>query len=896
MANALFGRKRFEKEMNEELQLHIEMQTQAYIKSGMAPAEARRKALIAFGGIENIREEVRETRTFTWLEDIVRDVRIALRGLVREPWFSVVCIFILTLAIGANTTVFSIINATFLRGLPYREPDRIMELWEVRGDNGWTNVNYLNFLEWCERQDSFSQLAMFKGDSGKMQDGTKSALLSCGLVSDGYLELIGVKPTIGRSFTTADDKPGAPHVALITADTWRDHFAASPDVVGKIVMFDDKPVEIIGVLPETFRHYQGVQLFLPLGPYAESIYMTSRDNRNGNVVLGRLKPGVSEETARAQMKAIAATLEAAFVENREISADLAPFQDRIGKEAHERIIFLFAAVGLFLLIACVNLSNMFLARGMTRSREMAIRAALGATRGQIVRQLLVESVVLSAIGGVTGLVVAWQTSAFVSRLIPWGIRTMMGGDSAFDYRVCLFAIALTFATGILFGLAPALRLSHTRPSAAMKEEGGAPGRRGRFSGSDFLVMAQVALVVVLLVCTGLLVRSLERVLSTPSGIDADKLITFEVSGPNSSTFQTKPNDFVRFHLETLQRIESIPGVESAAFCASMPYTWNTCQMNIYPLDRPAPEYSKAPFAYAHWTSPDIFRTLGIPLLKGRTFPQDDPVMTYPEGVRLSEVKEFEKVFDDVVVDCVVNKRMAEMMWPGEDAIGKALHLGPVGPGLGTAVVCGIVGNTRQNSVERGDVPEFYISFRSLPIPQGGFYFAVRSKGDPVAMMQTISKSLSDFHPNAPVHNMHLMEERMSWSVSDRKFTVQMLSAFAIAALVLAAAGIYGVMSFLSARQTRQIAIRLTLGARRREVLMGVLRRGAIMLAVGLGVGLVASLFAQKFIRSQLFGVSGTDPFTFFAGAVILMGIGLVACFIPAFRASRVNPMETLRSN
>jgi predicted permease len=896
MANALFGRKRFEQEMNEELQAHIEMQTQAYIKGGMDPIEARRKALVEFGGMENVREEVRETRAFTWLADIMRDVRIAVRGLIREPWFSVVCIFILTLAIGANTTVFSVINATFLRGLPYPEPGRIMELWEVHGDKGPTSINYLNFKEWCERQDSFSQLAMFKGDGGKMQDGTKSALFACGLVSDGYLELLGAKPVMGRAFTTADDSPGASHVALITAATWREFFAGSPDIVGKTVMFDEKPVEIIGVLPETFRHYQSVQLFLPLGPYAESIYMTSRDNRNGNTVLGRLKPGVSEATARAQMKAIAATLESEYVENREISANLAPFQERMGREAHERVLFLFAAVGLFLLIACVNLSNMFLARGMTRSREMAIRAALGATRGQIVRQLLVESVVLSTIGGVAGLLVAWLASGFVSRLIPWGVRNMMEGDSAFDYRVSLFAIALTFATGLLFGLAPALRLSHTRPSAAMKEEGGAPGRRGRFSGSDFLVMAQVALVAVLLVCTGLLVRSLERVLNAPNGIDADKLITFEVSGPNSSIFQTKPNDFVRFYLETLQHVEGIPGVENAAFCASMPYTWNTCQMNIYPLDRPAPEYSKAPFAYSHWTSPDIFRTMGIPLLKGRTLQSDDPVLVYPEGVQLTNLKEFEKVFDGLVVDCVVNKRMAEMLWPGEDAIGKALHIGPVGPGLGTAVVRGIVGNTRQDGVERGDVPEFYISFRSIPIPQGSFYFAVRTRGDPSAMMESITKSLSAFRPDSPVHNMHLMEERMSWFVSDRKFTVQMLGAFAIAALLLAAAGIYGVMSFLSARQTRQIAIRLTLGARRREVLMEVLRRGAIMLAAGLVVGLVASLFAQKLIRSQLFGVTGTDPLTFLAGAFILMGIGLVACFIPAFRASRVNPMETLRSN
>ena len=895
MANSLFGKQRFERDMNDELQLHIELQTKANIEKGMGPKEARRQAMIEFGGIENVREEARETRALAWMTGIWRDVHISVRGLLHEPGFSVVCVFVLALAIGANSTVFSLINATFLRSLPYHEPDRIVQIWETMSGSGRTSVNYLNFKEWQERQDCFSRIAMSLGGGVTMRNGMKSARLQGDYITDGYFELLGVKPAIGRSFKQEDDLSGAPGVAVITAGVWHDHFGADPDIVGKSVQVDNRMITIIGVMPDNFRHYQDADIFMPLGPVAESMYLTSRNNRNGNTVLGRLAPGVELPAARTQFMSIATALAKTYPQNEGVSVDMAPMQEAMGQDSHERVFLLYGAVGLFLLIACVNLSNMFLARGMARTREMAVRAALGATQRQIVRQLLIESLVMSAIGGVLGIVFAWQASSFVGQLIPWEIRHTLDGGNAFDMRVCLFAIALTFITGIIFGLAPALRLSHTRPSGALKENGGATGRKGHLSGSDILVMAQVALVAVLMVSTGLLVRSLQRVMETPSGINPDNLITFQTAGPTISTFRTDPNSVSHYYLDTLDSIEQIPGVESAAFCGSMPYTWQTSQMTIYRMDRPVPEHSDRKFTYMHWASQDVFRTLDIPLLKGRLFDDGELVFKYPDGVPVAP-ENFERIFGGLVVDCVVNKRMAEMIWPDEDPIGKRLHMGPPEMEMGTAQVVGVVGNILTSGVENGEVPEIYVPFRSLPIPNGVLFFAVRSRGDPADMMRTISQRLSDLRPDHPVYDMHLMEERMSWFVSDRRFTVQILGAFSIAALLLAAAGIYGVLAYITARRTREIAIRLTLGATRRSVLWNVLRHGTLLITVGLGIGLVASFFIQKLIQSQLFGVSATDPVTFLLGAIVLTVVGIVACLIPAWRASRIDPMSTLRSN
>jgi predicted permease len=554
----MFNRRKLEREMNEELQLHIELQTQSNVDKGMPPDEARRRAMIDFGGLESVREEARESWAHAWLTGLWRDIRLAVRGLAHEPGFSIVCILILTLAIGANTTVFSIINATFLRSLPFYEPERIVRVWEAQEEGDRGTVNYLDFLDWRERQDSFSHLAMCLSDRVTMREGGRSALLQCSFVTEGYFGLLGVEPEIGRDFVAEDDAVGAPYVALITARTWREKFGSAPDIVGRSVQVDDSMVEIIGVLPESFRHYWDADLFAPLGSRAESMYLTSRKNRRSNVTLGRLAPGVDIGTALAQIKSISSSLAELYPENVGVTAEMEPLQDAMSQNARERVFFLYGAVALFLLTACVNLANMFLARGMARAREMAIRAALGATRRQIVRQLLVESLVISAIGGALGIALAWYASSFAGKLIPWEIQKTLAGASIIDWRVCFFAVVLTFAAGILFGLAPALRLSHTHPSGALKENGGVPGRRGRFSGSDILAIVQVALVAVLLVTSGLLVRSLQRVLDTPCGLDPERLITFQIAAQPIGSFQTNPNETARFYLNALEQLRQIP--------------------------------------------------------------------------------------------------------------------------------------------------------------------------------------------------------------------------------------------------------------------------------------------------------------------------------------------------
>jgi len=894
MFRGIFGKKRFEREMDEELGLHIDLQTQAYVEKGMDHREARRRAVLDFGSLESVREEARRTRALAWAEDAARDLRIAARGLLREPWFAFLSMLILALAIGANTTIFGILNVTFLRELPYPEPDRIVKLWEVRGDGSRTDVNYLDLEEWRRQQDAFTALAMEYSSGVTLVDGRNSARLQGGFVTRGYFSILGAVPQLGRDFTDADDEPGVAGVAILTADAWHRRFDGDPGVIGKSYAIDGIMVEIVGILPENFRHYRDVDLFIPLGPRAKSFFFTSRANRSGNTVLGHLVPGVTVEQARARIRAIAARIEEQYPENKGISADMAPMREALGKSSHERVLFLYGAVALFLVTACVNLSNMFLARGLLRGREMAIRAALGATRGQIVRQLLVESLLVSAIGGAVGVLLAWQLSAFASRLIPWEIRATLGDGSAFDWRVCLFAAVLTLAAGVLFGLFPALKLSHPRPGAALKEDSGTPGRRGRFSGSDLLTIVQVALVAVLLVTTALLLRSFRKVLETPSGIEARHLVSFQVSPPSNEEYFADPNAFGAFYLNLEEHLRQIPGVESASFCNSMAYTWSTCMMQIYRTDRPVPGPTELSFYYAHSAGTDIFRTLGIPLLKGRVFDGSESAFQYP-GKMTGNVKEAESVLKNLVIDCVVSQLMAERFWPGEDPIGKMFHLGPPEINLGTARVIGIVGNTTQEGAERGEVAEFYIPFRSLPMP-GLYHYVIRARGDSAGFMRLLEKDLAEYVPGHPVFDMHLMEERMGWFVADRRFTVQLLGFFALAALILAVAGIYGVISTLTARRTREIAIRLTLGATKREVLGGVLWRGALLVATGLAVGLLCAFLLQKFIQAQLFGVSGSDPVTFLAVAVLLAGVSLAACLAPAWRASRTDPMLVLRAD
>ncbi len=398
---------------------------------------------------------------------------------------------------------------------------------------------------------------------------------------------------------------------------------------------------------------------------------------------------------------------------------------------------------------------------------------------------------------------------------------------------------------------------------------------------------------VLLVTTGLLVRSLQKVIDTPPGIDPQRLVTFRISQPSMDEYMANPVAYARFMLDAEQCLSEIPGVESSAFCNSMAYTWDSCMMNIYRNDRPVPEARDLPFYYQHSASTDIFRTLGIPLLRGRVFDGTETEFDPPENFG-NIVSEPVGEMASLIFDCVVSQRMAEKFWPGEDPMGKTFHLGPPELNLGSARVIGIVGNTTQLGAERGEVSEFYIPFRSFPTPNY-FHFVARVHGDPNAMMRTIGKTFAERFPTNPLFDMHMMEERMEWFVADRRFTAQILGVFALAALLLSATGIYGLISYVTSRRTREIAIRLTLGATRGSVLWNVVSRGAILVTVGLGLGLFGAILVQKLIRSQLFGVSGTDPLTFVVGALVLVVVGLAACLIPAWKAARVDPLVSIKA-
>ncbi len=892
MGNALFGRHRFEREMQEEFTFHVEQQTQLLMKSGLDAREARRRALLSFGAMEGIAEEARETRALVWLANLWRDVRIALRGLRKNPGFTSIAVLILALAIGANTAIFSIIDATILKRLPYAEPERIVGVWETKGDWNRMSISYPNFKDCLVRQTAFDALAICAPRSQIMQRDKHSARVDVNYVTGQFFDVLRVEPQAGRPMTEADDAPGADPVAWVTEGFCHEFLGGSAAAVGQSFQLGDRVYEVAGVLPADFRYPRPASIYLTLAPSPEAVFMQDRNNHNNNSGIARLKDGVTLESALEQMQGIAAALGEIHPQSKGISVNLIPLRESLTQSVRERVFLLNGAVGLLLLIACVNIANMLLARGFSRGREIAIRVAVGATRMQVLRQLLVESLVLAGLGGIAGVWLGYHASVFATRLIPWGMRNVLGGGPAFDLRICAFAIAVTLVTGLLFGFAPAWRLSHTRPSAVLKDvPGGSGGHGRRIGGTDVLVVVQVALVIVLLVSTGLLLRSLQRVMDVPIGIEPAHLISFQIAPPSVDVFRSDPEAFVRFHQEALARLQALAEVESAAIASAIPFSNESSHPMFYRADKPVPPESEMPAASVHYVSHDYFRTLGIPTLAGRTFDTSDARTRYPEGVELS-LANASRLFGGTTFSAVISQRMAEQFWPGEDALGKVFHIGTPAWGMPPAIVVGIVGNTTQGGMESGDTAEFYLSVDQILLSAEP-HFVVRTRTDPRDASAALRKAAET--AGHPVHNLRPMQERVDSFVADRRFNAQLFLFFAGAALLLAAAGIYGVLSFVTARRTRDLGVRLALGAPRSRLLLEVLLRGMRLVGIGLAVGLPGAFVAQRFLQGQLFGIQGVDPLAYVTGCILLLLVSGLACFLPAWRAARLDPMTALRA-
>jgi putative ABC transport system permease protein len=821
----------------------------------------------------------------------MQNLKYALRLLAKSPGFTAVVVLTLALGIGANTAIFSIVNATFLRVLPYPEADQLVHLSE----SGDRSISYPNFEDWCAGQSVFRALALYRTDGCKLQTPDNAEQITIAQVSADFFAAVGVHAAQGRDLLAGDDHAGSARVLWLTHAAWQRFFAGDRKIVGQSVLLDGVPTGVAGILPASFRFHRNADVFVPIGPFVDQQFMRERGNHNGTYAIGRLKPDIAFAAAQAQMTAIGRRLEQAYPKvNAGIGVFMEPLRQRIAGDARTNLLLLLGAVGMVLLIACVNVANMLLARSFGRAREMAIRTALGARRSDLFRQLLAESLLLAAAGGVLGALLGAWGFDIVSRLMPWELSALMAGTAGIDHGVLLFVAGLTLVTGVAFGLAPAWQLSHSNPNDALKNT--KPVLRtlfGRVRLADGLVIVQVALALMLLVGAGLMIRSLARLSDVSSGVRPDRVLTLRIGTPPVEQYRRDPRGYVTYHEQILERVAALPEVETAAFGSALPFTWNLSSSVFFRTDRPVPEPGKLPSANTHVVTPDYFRAMGIPLIRGELFSGHEPAPAFPAGELLS-MELLPKIYQGFDVACVISQRMADQIWPGEDPIGKRFQFGFPEMHLPATLVIGVVGNTTQTGLDRGEPAEYYLLLKQFPAPMA-LHLVVRTRGDPAGVLASVRTAIHAVAPDQPIYDVELMTARIAGFSSDRRFNMGLFIFFAATALLLSVIGIYGVLACVVSQRTREVGIRMALGAQRRDVLRDVLTRGLRLALPGILLGLAGAWAVNQLLQSQLFGVTGTDPLTYAASALLLLLAALLACYVPARRATLVNPTEALRA-
>jgi len=823
----------------------------------------------------------------------INDVKFALRQLRKNPGFTTIIILTLALGIGANTAIFSIVNTTFLRTLPYPEPDRLVYLAEVNPEGGEMPISYPNFQDWQKQQEVFSGLAIYHGAQGKLKTEKGTEIVRVQHVSPDFFKVLGVDILLGRDIHPEDDTPDAPHMAWITYDTWQRFFQGNPDLVGRSVICDERPLTIAGILPADFRFFQRTHIFTAIAPFAEDYFLHMRVSHSNCKAVARLKPGVSLANTRVSMNVITQRLEEAYAEeNKGVSALVIPLREQLAGPARTQLSLLLGAVGLVLFIACVNVANMLLSRSFTREREMAIRTSLGASRTRLVRQLLVESLVLSTLGGTIGAVLGLWSYTFIERLIPFQVLSVVE-SGGFDPRMLLYIVGITMVTSLCFGLAPAWQLSHVHPVDALKQTTHrARSIFGRLNMSDLLVTGQVALALVLLIGAGLLIRSLHRLLQIDPGFEPTHVLTMEVGAPPLEQFQRDPHAFTRHYERVLEPVQSLVGVEAAAIAAHVPFTGSNNSMDFYCADRPIPAAGEFPSASQHTVTPDYFRAMGIPLRRGRLFDGTEQAYTLPEGIEITP-QNLSEIFKDVTFVGVISQKMADRFWPDQNPIGKRFRLGPPKVGLPWVEIIGVVGNTRQFGLDRAEESEFYLVLRQWPLPID-MDLVVRSQQQPTALINSVRSVVASVVPDEPIRDIRILADRISSSTVGRRFNRNLFVCFAGLALILAVIGLYGVLAFNVGQHTREIGIRMALGAERRDVIYSVIKRGLILVIPGLVIGIGFAWAVGRLLQSQLFEIEGSDPITFAIGALLMLLTAVVACLIPARLAAKIDPMEAIR--
>jgi len=868
---ALFQKEKLDARMDDEMRSHIEMQTQENIEAGMKPEEARYAALKQFGWVESIKDTCREQRGVSWIENLGQDIRYGARMLRKNPGFTTVAVLTLALGIGTNTAIFSVLNGVLLKPLPYEKPGQLVQVWEAPQPGKWSAVTPGAFADWKEGSTSLEALSLVTATAMNLAGEGQPERLSGLMVSAGYLKVLRLQPVLGRGFLPDDDKPGGDNkVVVIAHGLWQQHFGADPGVIGHAIRLNGEPHTVIGVLPPKTAlsgwPQQGDWQFLIPFAFPPDVSPTTREDHRYAVV-ARLKPTATPEQAQAELSAIKQRMQSLYPKWKENwGVMMVPLREQITGNVKPTLLVLMGAVGFVLLIACANVANLLLAKVASRRKEMAIRAALGASRWRVIRQVLTESSLLALFGGFLGVGLAW---CGVEVLSQWrGVTLPRVEEIALDLRVLTFSLLAAVGTGLLFGLVPALQVSAPNLNDTLKEGGrGSTGSHSRVRSG--IIVAEVALALMLLAGAGLLVRSFFGLLNVDPGFDPRNTLAMDLHVPPGR--YPSDDDRARFFQQLCERLEAVPGVEAVGRASSLPMLGWSSETNVKVPGRanqPEPGYS------ARWDSAvgNYFNALGIPLLRGRNFTARDNSRSAPPVV-------------------VVNEALAAKIFPNEDPLGKRLRFWNYqGRDLEWEIV-GVVGNVRQNQLDDNRMDRLYLPAVAVG---GSGSLVVRTKGPPLALVESIRKEILTLDPDQAVSNIRTMEQAISRSLSARRFTLTLLGIFAAAALGLAVIGLYGVMAFAVTQRTHEIGIRMALGAQRTDVLRLILRHGLGLTLLGVALGLAGALALTRVLRNHLYEVGATDPATFTAVALLLGMVALFACLIPARRATKVHPMVALR--
>jgi predicted permease len=872
---SLLRREHVDRELDAELRFHLERAIATNIEAGMPRGAPPRAALREFGGVEQVREECADMRRVNWFQDFAQDFRYALRMLGKSRGFTAVAVLTLAIGIGANTAIFSVVYAVLLKPLPYPHPDQLVVLSEANPSAGIRVAfnSYQDFREFRDQNDVFSHIGGTTGhDLTLTGHGDPFQVDTAGVTPD-LLATMGVKPLAGRTFLPEDGKQGAAPVVILSENLWRDRFGADAHAIGTTVNLDMRAFTIVGILPADFRFpfFTSEQIWIPVqqdplfGPWMRNPELRFLD------ATARLKPGVSMAQAQAEMEAISARLVKQFpAQDKGWSAHLAPLQDELVGNAKTPLLVLLGWVGLVLLIACANVSNLLLARATSRAREMAVRIALGAGRLRIVRQLLAESAVLGLLGGIAGVLLAYGGVRALNSLIPKNLTQL--GAIGVDAWVLTFALALSVLASLIFGLAPALSAADSGLTSTLKENTSRAGEGGgRRLARGALAVAEIALATVVLVAAGLLGRSFLTLTSVNPGFDPSHVVKAEVDLPRFE--YPKPAQWTAFSDELLRRLQAQPGMRDTAVGIPLPLAH--AQVVTLPFaipgGPPAPPGTTRTADYVA-ASPGYLRVMEIPLLRGRWFDERDR----PSAPNVTAISE----------------AFAQRYFPNEDPLGKQLSFAfPPSNGIPREIV-GIVGDVRNVSLGKAPAPMMYVPFAQAPF--WGAEVAVRSDLGVGTIAKTIRRQVGAIDKNLPVTGVEAMDTAIDATLAQPRFRAWLVGSFGAMALILAAAGIFGVISYSVACRTHEIGIRMALGATPANVLRQILGESARFVVAGLVVGVAAALGAVRLLASLLFAVRPADPLTYFGVAIVLASVALLACYLPARRAMRVDPMVALR--